>query len=192
METMIREREVMSNKERGFITTVLAIVVVMVGIDLATDLSQGARWWHIAIEGGIALTALSGIYFLLRGSIALKHSLAEEKKLSSQLQAVSAKWRSQSRRYIDGLSQTIDAQLTSWKLTSSEKEVAFLLLKGLSLKEVAETRKTTEKTARTQSISIYSKAGLAGRSELAAFFLEDLLPPVRGDEVSEPKAIHPE
>jgi hypothetical protein len=35
---------------------------------------------------------------------------------------------------------------------------------------------TTEKTARVQSMAIYSKAGLAGRSELSAFFLEDLLP----------------
>jgi hypothetical protein len=34
---------------------------------------------------------------------------------------------------------TID-QLSRWKLTSAEKEVAFLLLKGLSLKELAEVR----------------------------------------------------
>jgi len=55
--------------------------------------------------------------------------------------------------------------LQSWKLTSSEKEVAFLLLKGLSLKEVAEVRNTSEKTARAQSTSIYNKAGLSGRSK---------------------------
>ena len=54
--------------------------------------------------------------------------------------------------------------------------MAFLLLKGMSLKEIAEIRDTAEKTARVQSMSIYAKAGLSGRSELAAFFLEDLLP----------------
>lgn len=171
----------MTGKERGFITAVLAVVVVMVTADLVTDFFQGAKWWHVLIEGGIALAALSGVFLLLRGSIALKHSLAEEKRLSTQLKADSEKWRSQSRKYLEGLSQTIDAQLTIWKLTNSEKEVAFLLLKGLSLKEVAETRNTTEKTARTQAISIYSKAGLTGRSELAAFFLEDLLPPARAE-----------
>ena len=53
----------------------------------------------------------------------------------------------------------------------------FLLLKGLSLKEIADIRHTTEKTARAQSGSIYAKSGLSGRSELAAFFLEDLLVP---------------
>lgn len=54
--------------------------------------------------------------------------------------------------------------------------MAFLLLKGMSLKELAELRGTSEKTARAQSMSIYAKAGLSGRSELSAFFLEDLLP----------------
>jgi len=50
-------------------------------------------------------------------------------------------------------------------------------LKGLSLKEIAEIRKTSEKTARAQCTPIYEKSGLSGRSELAAFFLEDLLVP---------------
>ena len=62
-------------------------------------------------------------------------------------------------------------------MSAAEKEVAFLLLKGLSLKEIAIARRTSEKTARVQSSAVYAKSGLAGRSELSAFFLEDLLPP---------------
>lgn len=167
----------MSSKERGFIAVVLSAIIVLVSTDLITDLSEGVRWWHAVVEGAIAFSALIGIFLLIRGSLALKHSLAEERQLSSRLQLEAEKWRSQSKKYLDGLSQTIDDQLTRWSLTSSEKQVAFLLLKGLSSKEIAEIRQTTEKTARTQSMAIYSKAGLAGRSELAAFFLEDLLPP---------------
>lgn len=86
-------------------------------------------------------------------------------------------WKHESRKYLDGLSKAIDQQLTKRKLTAAEKEVAFLLLKGMSLKEIADIRNTAEKTARVPSIAIYSKAGLAGRSELSAFFLEDLLVP---------------
>jgi DNA-binding NarL/FixJ family response regulator len=78
---------------------------------------------------------------------------------------------------VDGLSKAIDQQLSKWKLSAAEKEVAFLLLKGLSLKEIAEVRNTSEKTARVQSIAVYSKSNLSGRSELSAFFLEDLLVP---------------
>ena len=82
-----------------------------------------------------------------------------------------------SRKYLDGLSRSIDLQLDQWQLSVAEKDVAFLLLKGLSLKEIAAARGTTEKTARVQSSAVYAKSGLAGRSELSAFFLEDLLPP---------------
>jgi DNA-binding NarL/FixJ family response regulator len=58
--------------------------------------------------------------------------------------------------------------------------VALLLLKGLSHKEVAGLREVSETTVRQQARAIYRKAGLSGRHDLAAFFLEDLLGP-RGE-----------
>jgi DNA-binding CsgD family transcriptional regulator len=75
----------------------------------------------------------------------------------------------------------IDRQFQRWKLTPAEAEVGMLLLKGLSHKEAAKVRSTAERTVRQQARSLYRKAGLTGRSELAAFFLEDLLlPPGEG------------
>jgi DNA-binding NarL/FixJ family response regulator len=62
-------------------------------------------------------------------------------------------------------------------LSPAEKEVALLLLKGLAHKEIAQARSITEATARQQARAVYKKAGLAGRNDLAAFFLEDLLLP---------------
>ena len=78
---------------------------------------------------------------------------------------------------MEGLSVEIDNQLNRWDLTEAEKAVAFLLVKGLSIKEIASVRNTSVKTVRTQTNAIYSKSGLSGRSELSAFFLEDLLLP---------------
>lgn len=176
---MIKEGQPLNTQERNFIAAVLFAIVILVTTDLATDLSEGVRLWHAVVEGAIAVSAFIGILHLLRGSFSLKRSLAEQRRLSSLLQTEAVAWRAQSNKYLAGLSQTIDAQLSNWNLSVSEKEVAFLLLKGMSLKEIAEIRKTTEKTARAQSMAIYSKAGLAGRSELSAFFLEDLLPPFK-------------
>jgi len=62
-------------------------------------------------------------------------------------------------------------------LTPAEREIALLLLKGLSHKEIATIRSVSETTVRQQARSLYRKAGLSGRNELAAFFLEDLLGP---------------
>jgi DNA-binding NarL/FixJ family response regulator len=74
-----------------------------------------------------------------------------------------------------GLAQEIDDHMTAWKLSAAEKEIGMLLLKGLSLREIAEVRGTSERTVRQQSLAIYSKAAVAGRAELSAFFMEDFL-----------------
>jgi DNA-binding NarL/FixJ family response regulator len=64
-------------------------------------------------------------------------------------------------------------------LTRSETDIAFLILKGLSHKEIARVRASAEATVRQQARSIYEKSGLTGRAELAAFFLEDMFLPDR-------------
>jgi len=60
-------------------------------------------------------------------------------------------------------------------LTPSENEVALLLIIGLSMKEIAVLRDVKEKTIRGQAASVYAKSGYAGRHELAAHFIEDLM-----------------
>lgn len=149
----------------------------MVAFDLFTDSKEGVVNWHVMVEGSIAAIALFGVFYVLRGSVELKHRLEREITDFTDFKKEAELWKLESRKYLDGLSKAIDQQLTKWKLTAAEKEVAFLLLKGMSLKEIADIRNTAEKTARVQSMAIYSKAGLSGRSELSAFFLEDLLVP---------------
>jgi DNA-binding NarL/FixJ family response regulator len=94
-----------------------------------------------------------------------------------QLSEDSKQWKSGAEKLIVGLADSIDKQLERWGFSKAEKDVALLLLKGLSIKEIASVRSTSEKTVRAQTAAIYSKSGLAGRSELSAFFLEDLLSP---------------
>jgi DNA-binding CsgD family transcriptional regulator len=167
----------LNQKERLIIAAVLAIVAMMVGVDLITDSREGVVIWHILVEGSIAATALYGVFYLLRGTVETQHRLDQEIRDFNAFKMQAEQWRSESKKYVEGLSKAIDQQLNVWNLSAAEKEVAFLLLKGMSLKEIADIRKTAEKTARVQSMSIYSKSGLAGRSELSAFFLEDLLVP---------------
>ena len=87
-------------------------------------------------------------------------------------------WRDETRALLKGLGEAIDRQFLTWKLTEAERDVGLLILKGLSLKEIAALRVTSERTIRAQARSIYAKAGLSGRAALSAFFLEDLLAPI--------------
>lgn len=167
----------MNQQERRVIAAVLGFVAIMVGVDLMSDSQEGVVGWHIVSEGVIALASIFGMFYVLRGRAELKNRLEKEIKEFSEFKKAAEVWRADSRKYVEGLAQAIDQQLTRWNLSTAEKEVAFLLLKGLSLKEIAEVRNTTEKTSRVQSMAIYSKSGLSGRSELSAYFLEDLLVP---------------
>lgn len=60
-------------------------------------------------------------------------------------------------------------------LTEAETEVAWLIVKGLSLTEIARLRGTAEGTVRVQSTSIYRKAGVNSKTQLMALIVEDLL-----------------
>ncbi|MFN2372286.1 MAG: helix-turn-helix transcriptional regulator [Cyclonatronaceae bacterium] len=167
----------MNQAERWIIALVLFMIALLSTVDIYHDFNQGVALWHISIESLVALLALAGVYIVLRGRFRLQQTLVSEKQFSRELEIQAQKWKRVSKSYMSGLSSEIDNQLNQWGLTEAEKNVAFLLLKGFSIKEIATLRKTSVKTVRTQNNAIYSKSGLSGRTELSAFFLEDLLMP---------------
>ncbi|MEM7044733.1 MAG: LuxR C-terminal-related transcriptional regulator [Pseudomonadota bacterium] len=83
----------------------------------------------------------------------------------------------QSQQIANQYRAVMQKQFDAWQLTASEQDVVIGLLKGLSFREIAELRETREKTVRQQASSVYRKAGVASRNELAAWFFEDLLEP---------------
>jgi DNA-binding CsgD family transcriptional regulator len=95
----------------------------------------------------------------------------------SETRLEAQRWSREARDVLQGLGAAMDRQFDKWGLTSAEREIALLQLKGLRHREIAELRKTSERTVRQQALAVYRKAGLSGRNDLAAFFLEDLLLP---------------
>ena len=93
------------------------------------------------------------------------------------------RWRASAREALEGLGRAIDAQFDEWRLTPAEREVALLLLKGYGHKRVADLTGRSERTARQHAGTVYEKAGLGGRAELSAFFLQDLMLPEAEREV---------
>ncbi|GEM_PF-103351 len=162
----------------------LSLVVIVTSIDLFLDFATGVHLLHIVVESVVLalLGAIATAMWRARGRRiqALNETV---KTLGSQVQDLGAevvRWRSENEELMRGLGQAIDEQFVRWKLSGAEAEVALLLLKGLSLKEVASVRNTSERTARDQARAVYKKSELSGRSELSAFFLEDLLLPIPG------------
>lgn len=164
-------------RESQITGAILLLVACLSLIDISVDISEGVELDHILIEALIIPITAFG---LVRVWVGLRRSYMENRILRTDLAKVAnsaAEWKKEASRYVIGLSDSIDDQLTRWGLTAAEKEVALLLLKGLSHKEIAAARDTSERTARQQALAVYAKSDLGGRAELAAFFLEDLLSP---------------
>lgn len=152
----------------------LGAVILLIAVDLVLDASEGTNPIHLTLETG-AMVAVSAVAIaMLRRRERRIGALARDLDRS---RAEATRWRSEAEQALRGLGEAIDVQFDRWELTPAEREVGLLLLKGLSLKEVATVRSTSERTARDQARAVYRKGGLSGRSELSAFFLEDLLLP---------------
>ena len=163
--------------QAGFAAILLGITALLAW-DLATDrLLRSVSTAHLLVEGLAALGALGAAAWVLS---TLRGHRKEVQRLQGDLarsRAEAERWRSETSELLQGLSHAIDHQFDRWDLSPAEREVALLLLKGLSTRDIADLRQTREATVRQQAQGVYRKAQLEGRAELAAFFLEDLLAP---------------
>jgi DNA-binding CsgD family transcriptional regulator len=153
----------------------LLLIIIINGMDFINDIQEGDEWLHIGLQ--IITLGLStlGLVLIIRLIIQRqKEAINFQKKIKKaekDLSLSKIKLREIGQEY----RKYIYEQFKEWKLTPSEQEVALLTLKGLSFKEIAEIRKTKDKTVRQQATMIYRKSAVSGRHEFSAWFFEDIL-----------------
>jgi DNA-binding CsgD family transcriptional regulator len=162
---------------RPLLLGVLLTIVVSGTVDLILDAPDSWRSFHVLYElaliaGSLALT----VALWIRWTRA-ERSLSTARVALRERQAERDAWRASAEKALRGLASAIDDQLARWGLTAAERDVALLLLKGKSHKAIAYETGRSERTVRQHAVTIYQKSGLAGRAELAAFFLEGLVLP---------------
>ena len=155
----------------------LAAIAVGGAVDLVLDRPTTWRSVHVIYELLLIASGAIGATWLWRRwhaaaaeGAALRHTLAER-------QAEAEAWRASAEQALRGMGEAIDRQFAAWGLTPAEREVAFLLLKGKSHKEIAAATARSERTVRQHAAAAYAKAGLDGRATLAAYFLEGVRVP---------------
>lgn len=162
---------------RGVLAVALASIIVGGTVDLVLDRPRSWLTFHVIFETAMVAGALLMATTLWLAWFRAERSLAEVRASLEARREERDEWRESARHALDGLAEAIDAQFRAWHLTAAEREVALLLLKGYSHKQVAQATGRGERTARQHAAAVYQKAGLAGRAELAGYFLEDLILP---------------
>ena len=163
---------------RVLLAVVLAGIVVGGAVDLVLDAPETWRSGHVLFEVGLIGAALATAVWLWRNWIRASDAATALQRSLAERQAERDAWRERAARALSGLGMAVGRQFQDWGLTPAEQEVALLLLKGRSHKEIAAGTGRSERTVRQHAVAAYGKAGVGGRAELAAFFLGDLaLPP---------------
>ena len=162
---------------------VLGLVVVGGTMDLILDRPPTLWSLHVLVELAIITTSLAFAVVLWRGWWGAARDLAETqvvlaatRRSLAERQQERDEWRRSAESVVAGFGRAVDAQFQAWDLTPTEREVAFLLLQGHGHKQIAGRTGRSERTVRQHAVSVYAKSGLGGRAELAAFFLQDLVP----------------
>jgi len=94
----------------------------------------------------------------------LRQILTRQDKLEEQIKVASG-----------AFSEVMEARFKDWSLTSAEREIAILAIKGFSIAEMADLRETKQGTVKAQCAAVYKKADVTGRLQLLSIFLDDLM-----------------
>ncbi|HET9314461.1 MAG TPA: LuxR family transcriptional regulator, partial [Vicinamibacteria bacterium] len=100
------------------------------GADVVADSLSGTTPTHLLGELAATALALTGVAHLWRRMEAARRTVAS---LGYDLKAAreeAERWRSEAGALLLGLGVAIDRQFDRWGLTSAEREIALLLLKG--------------------------------------------------------------
>jgi DNA-binding CsgD family transcriptional regulator len=156
--------DVFSGRHRALVavTALQAACAVYFLLDVISELPDlRVRSMHPLFE--LTVVAALGLGSLL-GVREIRTVLLQNRQLHSRMRAASGAFL-----------ELLEESFTRWGLTSSERDVALLSVKGLSISEIAALRETREGTVKAQCAAVYRKAGVSGRAQLLAHFVEDLM-----------------
>jgi len=147
----------------GGLIVVQAATALFFLIDNITDLASEAPGDlpHNLAEGVAVIVLTIGVVFLSRE---VRRMLKRHAHVERQLQAARG-----------AFNEIMERHFEEWGLTPSERDVALLSIKGLPIADIASARNTREGTVKAQLNAIYTKAGVANRTQLVGVFIDEIV-----------------
>jgi len=176
----------LSDRQMNWLCAVIGLVcsALLLTLEILTDNDELTLTDILVDALGIFLTIGAAVGVAV-ATIRLQAQREEKLTLLRDLEIARAEgndWRRKVQLHLASLKAGMDIQFHEWGMTSAEREVGLLMLKGLSHKEIAVLRATTEATVRQQAQAIYRKANLPGKMAFSAYFLQDLFAPEKVTE----------
>lgn len=149
----------------SLIMGLIAVQVICAAVfllDVLTDITElSVLSWQLVPEALASIGLFVGIAFEV---VFLMHLLRRKASLERSVGMASA-----------ALQSVIEGHFDDWKLTPSERDVAALMVKGLSISEIAEVRGSAEGTVKAHLSAIYRKANARNRAEVLSHIMDTLI-----------------
>lgn len=176
----------MTNVQENRVKIITFIILLGTSIfalaDIILDMNERVPFDHLIHEAALWMFSMVGAFYQFKIIKWQNKEMAGYQQKISDLDQANSKLKKEQENFKKKISHlsdeflsNIDEQFNQWQFSRGEKEIALLLIKGLSMKDIATIRGSNENTVRQQSSQIYKKSFLNGRMELSAFFLDDLL-----------------
>lgn len=153
------------------------VCAIVFFVDVMRDAATlGGPDWGLFPEALASLALFVGIAF---EAIYLVHLLRRKASLERSVGLAAS-----------ALQGVIESHFEEWKLTASERDVAALMVKGLSIAEIAGVRGSAEGTVKAHLNAIYRKANARNRAEVLSHIMDTLIdkPLLAPDAGTEPSA----
>lgn len=157
----------------GRLSAAMALIQLFCGlgfaIDLAVEFPDPRGWADLSARDLTHLVSELAMMVLLLAGFAIARRLtrllaAQRDMLKGNLASLRGDFdRILHRRFDD------------WRLSPAQRDVALLCLRGLRIAEIAAARGSAEGTVKAHLGAVFRAAGVRGRSELMALFMEEFL-----------------
>lgn len=151
----------------GKVTSLVSLLVIQamaaaffVG-DVIADLTFDGLDAHVALEAAVSLALVLGLVFGVRE---VRRTIESARRNEEALAIAKG-----------ALSDVMEHNFDNWQLTSAERDVALLAVKGCDINEISDLRQVAQGTVRAQLSRVYAKSGVSSRTELISLFIEDLI-----------------
>lgn len=144
--------------------------LVVLGVDVAIELRG-----HLALNQPISGNQLAHMLFEIFAVVTLAGGLLVVREHIGTLTRHNQSFADTLHALKDDFLELVERKLDHWALTAAERDVALLLLRGLTTSEIAELRGTSAGTVKLQSHALMKKSGTSSRSEFMALFLGQLM-----------------
>jgi DNA-binding CsgD family transcriptional regulator len=163
--------------KKDYLITIFFVFALslMTSIDVIEDIQEGLPFKHWFHEVLIVVSSVLFISYKLWMAMRRDKTIKRFKnEVDSAILEVDF-YKKKIHQMKINISSILDEQFKIWGLSKGESDIAILLIKGMSIKEIAELRGSSEGTVRQQCMHIYKKSKLENRNQLASYFLEDIL-----------------